>query len=144
VKDKSEVTTEGESKAEGEAKVEVETSRDGGGEKGRKPNVYDTIKKLRRERRELREERESSRKREEELNARLARLEAGPKSLPDGKAQVTEEDELTALLNKPGEFLNKRLDERDKKLIGAVREALKQDLAKARAAEERRADKSSA
>lgn len=127
--------------AKKEPRSGVDPHRDGDGDAGKKPSVYDTIKELRRERRELRAERENSRKREEQLNARLAQLETHLKSLPDGdKAKPTEEDDLTRLLTKPGDFLA----EREKKLIAAVREAIKGDLAQARAAQDRREQRSSA
>lgn len=140
-KPKGEVSPQGDADATAKALDGVDARRDGAGGGGNKPNIYTEVKRLRQERRELRAEREESRKREDAMNSRLAQLETMLKSQPHGdKPQPTEEDDLTKLLTKPGEYLA----ERDKKLISMVRDALKADMAQARATEERREQKSSA
>lgn len=135
-----EVTTEGDDRAEEKAESKVDPSRDGDGGKKKGPSVYDTIKDLRRRLRESKAEREGFRSKEAEYAAKLQQLEARLKSLPDGASKAPEEDELTRLLTKPGDFLA----ERDKKLLSAVRQAIKEDLAKAESAKEAERQKSSA
>lgn len=130
-----------EAKPDGEAKDGVDAHRDGAGDKGKNPSIYAEVRRLKQERRQLRTERDQSRQREESLNSRLAALEARPKASPDGsKPAATEEDALTQLLSDPKKFLA----ERDKSMLAAIREALQSDMAQARAAEQGRAEKSSA
>lgn len=123
-----------------EVKDGVDAHRDGASGSGGGPDARNAMRRLKQERRQLRMERDASRQREEELNKRLAALEAQAAKSNGQPAKDAEEDELVKLLTKPKDFLR----ERDQNLIAAVREALKEDLAKARAAEEGKAQKTSA
>lgn len=119
----------------------VDANRDGAGGGDKKPSIYAEVRRLKQERRQLRNERDESRRREEALNSRLAALEAQSKNVPDGsKSKSAEEDILAQLLTDP----NAVFADRDKRLVQAVREALKHDLSALRQAEERRSEKSSA
>jgi hypothetical protein len=133
--------TQGQAKPEGETSDGVDAHRDGASDQGKRPSIYAENRRLKQERRKLREERDESRRREEAITNRIAQLEARLKGSPDGsKTPETEEDLLTRLLSRPEDVFR----ERDKTLVQAVREALKEDLAKARALEESRSQKSSA
>lgn len=132
---------EGQAKLDGEAKDGVDAHRDGAGDGGKKPSIYAEVRRLKQERRDMRTQRDESRKREETLNARLADLEARLKTLPDGsKSPSTEEDILTKLLTNPEAVFQ----EREKKLGTAIRQAVNEAVAQARAFEQQRAEKSSA
>lgn len=132
---------DGNATPEGEDKPGVDAHRDGASERGGGPNVRAEVRRLKQERRQLREERDASRKREETLNSRLAALEAKLSSTShDHKPNATEEDLLTQLLTDP----KKVFADEKKSLQEGMRELFREEMAKARALEESRAQRSSA
>lgn len=111
------------------ADATVDPERPRNEDPNRRPSRMDTIRDLRRDRRQLKADNEALRKQSDEFARQLTALNDKIKALENSgpRGGEAKEDDVVALLSRPGEYLS----EREKRLVESVQKAVDEKLQRA-------------